>query len=51
MCLANFEKNKMCLEKGIESLLVLKYLFKSNNCFQRTNLEVYVFGKGFESLL
>ncbi len=51
MCLANFEKNKMCLEKGLESLLVLKYLLKSNNYFQKINWEVYVLGEGFESSL
>jgi hypothetical protein len=51
MCLANFEKKKKCLEKGLESLLVLRYLPKSSNYFQRINWEVYVLGEGFESSL
>jgi hypothetical protein len=42
MCLENFEISRMCLVKGFESLL--KYLLKSNNCFQRIKWEVYVFG-------
>jgi hypothetical protein len=42
MCLANFEISRTYLEKGFESLL--KYFHKSNNYFQRTKWEVYVFG-------
>jgi hypothetical protein len=52
MCLVNsFDISKTYLEKGFESLLVLKYLPKSNNYFQRVKWDVYVLGKGFESLL